>query len=150
MRENEMTPLMTIDAANDQRVRRPRNITSVAALQLLIAASFLSVPIAGAVYGDDVRTAAKTEAARRGFPLTAVTASDLRFGGSRTTTVLLVVAALALVPLSLLNLHGRRVGRMLSWIVLPVAFVGNLFLAGDRTTVRSGQDEDEEVEWLDI
>ena len=63
---------------------------------------------------------------------------DLRLGGSRSTTVLLVVAALALVPLSLLNLHGRRVGRMLSWIVVPVAFVGNLFLAADRATVRSG------------
>lgn len=112
-------------AVPGQKKRRPRSVVVAAMLQLLVALAFVSVPILGAVYGADVQAAAEAEVVRQGHAADALAKINVRFDESGVATVIPVAIALSLATVALLNLAGKRVGWILSWIFQPLVLVGN-------------------------
>ncbi|MFB4285534.1 hypothetical protein ACBJ59_60480 [Nonomuraea sp. MTCD27] len=110
---------------------RPRLITLAGILQLLFAAAFLIAPLAGLSYGGDVQAAAEAELTRQGLSPTILAENNVHFdeGGYALVlpvTTAVIVALLAL--LALLNLAGRRAGRILTLIVQPIFLLLDVYI----------------------
>jgi hypothetical protein len=119
------------------KVSRPSSVTLAAALQLLIAVAFLSIPLIGAVYGADVQAAAEAAIIRQGLPATVLADNGVRLDEGGAAIVLPVAIALCVAALAVLNLAGKRVGRILTWIVQPLVLLGNLaIMASQQSAVR--------------
>lgn len=110
------------------RAGRPRSVTLMVTLQLLIAVAFLSIPLVGYLYGTEVQAAAEAEVARQGLPATILAEHGIRLDESGAATVLPIAAALAIAAMGLINLTGHRVGRILSWVGQPLVLVGNVLI----------------------
>lgn len=120
-----------------QNKRRPRSVTVAGALQLLVAAAFLMVPAVGFVYGGDVQAAAEAEMVRQGLPADVLDRNDVRFDEHGIAVAAPVVIAVGLAVLALLNLAGKRVGRILSLSFQPVLLVvDGLIIASQLFAVR--------------
>lgn len=119
-------------------MRRPLVVTLAVVLQLLLAATFL-VSVATAVgYGPAAQRAAEAELSRQGIPPTVLGAENLRFDEGLAGTVPAVIIALLLIMLAILNLRGRRIGRLLSWILQPLLVVAGAILVSGQVFLEAG------------
>ncbi|MFD1048137.1 hypothetical protein ACFQ1S_22645, partial [Kibdelosporangium lantanae] len=94
-----------------------------AGLQLLAALPFLLSIIVVWRYGADAQAAAETELSRQGVPTSVLADHGISFGSNTAEIPVPAGIILVLVALALLNLAGRRAGRIGSWVVHPVLFV---------------------------
>lgn len=117
---------------------RPGAVTAAAALQLLLAATFLAGFVAVLVSGAHAQAAAEAELTRQGLPPGLLAAHGVRFDDSGVVQrALALVIALALTALALLNLAGNRLGRLLSWVGHPVLVVaGSVIIPAQVFTTR--------------
>lgn len=110
----------------------------VAALQLLIALAFLSIPLVRSRYGSRAQAAVEAELSRQGVRTTVMAENGMRLdaGGHETWAPVGIAVSLA-VP-ALLGLAGNGWGETLSWIVQPlVVLVNCAILYSNLTAVPS-------------
>ncbi|MFD3440424.1 hypothetical protein ACFWU3_23275 [Streptomyces sp. NPDC058685] len=114
-------------------------MTSIAAaLHLLIATAFVSIPMVRARYGARAQAAAEAELDRQGVPATVLAENKLRFDAGGHETAVPLGVALTLAALAVLNLTGNALGATLSWILQPIVLLGNvLILHSQLTAVRT-------------
>ncbi|MCE7004572.1 hypothetical protein LWC34_17310 [Kibdelosporangium philippinense] len=113
-------------------------MTSLAGvLQLLLAATFVIVPVIAYRHGTQAQQAAEADVARQGFPIEVLTRHRIRFAESAMETLFPFGIALFLAVLALLNLTGTETGRVLSLVAQPIMFIGGGFItAGQMFPVR--------------
>ncbi|MFI9581940.1 hypothetical protein ACIHCQ_08860 [Streptomyces sp. NPDC052236] len=99
-----------------------------AALQLLIALAFLSIPMVRSRYGAQAQVAAEAELDRQGVPSTVLAENKIRFDAGGHETLVPASVALIMVAVAVLNLPGSSWGELLSWIVQPLILCGNLLI----------------------
>jgi len=102
---------------------RPIGVTTAAVLQLLLAVTFLIMPIVVIRHGAKAQAAAEADVARQGFPPDVLVRNHVQFGEQAVGLLLPVAIALCLVGLAVLNLHGNEIGRIGSWIFQPILLV---------------------------
>jgi hypothetical protein len=107
---------------------RPGSVTFAAVLQLLLAATFLIMPILVYRYGAEAQAAAEAEVVKQGFPADVLARNNVHFDEGAVGLVLPIVIAICLVVLAVLNLAGNGVGRILSLILQPILLVGGGFI----------------------
>lgn len=109
-----------------------KKVIAAAVLQLLTVVPFLIGVYVVLADGSDAERAAEAEVVRQGFPAGILAENGISFAGSEGLAVVLVVI---LVALALLNLAGRRIGSILSWIFQPVLLVmGVVIIPGQLFT----------------
>ncbi|MEU6214293.1 hypothetical protein ACIPRL_20410 [Streptomyces sp. NPDC090085] len=129
---------------------------AVAALQLLIAAAFLSIPLVRARYGGRAQAAVEAELGRQGVRTTVMAENGMRLdaGGHETWAPVGIATALA-VP-AVLALTGNASAGTLTWIVQPLVLLVNcVILYSNLTAVPSvtaafARSEDAELRRIDV
>lgn len=113
---------------------RPAAVTLAALLHFAIALAFASIPVIGLIYGVDVQAAAEAEVARQGQDPNLLVTNGLRFDerGVAIGAPFAIAAAVAL--LGVLALAGNRIGRVLSFIALPLVLAGNALIMASNAT----------------
>lgn len=113
---------------------RPAAVTIAAVLHFAIAIAFASIPLIGLVYGADVQAAAEAEAARQGQDPDLLAANGIVFDehGVAIWAPFAIAAAIAL--LGAMILAGKRIGRVLSFIALPLVLAGNALIMASNAT----------------
>ncbi|GAA2144923.1 hypothetical protein [Glycomyces algeriensis] len=113
---------------------RPTAVTIAALLHFAIALAFASIPVIGLLYGADVQAAAEAETARQGQDPALLAANGLAFDehGVAIWAPFAIAAAIALVGVILLA--GKRIGRLVSFIVLPLVLAGNALIMASNAT----------------
>lgn len=113
---------------------RPSAVTIAAVLHFAIALAFASIPIIGLVCGADVQAAAEAEVARQGQDPELLAANGLAFDehGVAIWAPFAIAAAIALLGATLLA--GRRAGRVLTFIALPLVLAGNAVIMASNAT----------------
>ncbi|MFI6908094.1 hypothetical protein ACIBKY_43005 [Nonomuraea sp. NPDC050394] len=107
---------------------------AAAVIQLLTVVPFLLGIYSVTFYGAAAQQAAETEMARQNQPLELLTRNGISFAGSEGLAIVIIVI---LVALAVLNLTGRRIGRILSWIFQPILLVlGVVIIPGQVFTAR--------------
>ncbi|MFI6297776.1 hypothetical protein ACIBEJ_39720 [Nonomuraea sp. NPDC050790] len=96
-----------------------------AVIQLLTAVPFLLGIYTVTRYGAAAQRAAEAEMGRQGKSVELLSGNGISFAGSEGLAVVIVVI---LAALALLNLAGRRIGRILSWIFQPILLVLGLVI----------------------
>jgi hypothetical protein len=86
----------------------PGSVTLAAALQLLLAATFLIMPTLAYLYGAHAQAAA--EVVRQGFPAVVLARNNVHFGEGAVGLVLAIAIAGGLLALALLNGPGSLPG----------------------------------------
>lgn len=131
-----ISPPLPNEAPTRER-RRPRSVVLAATLQLLAVVPFLIGSTVVLVYGADAQVAAEREVARQGLPAAILANHGVSFGSNTAEIPFPIAIALILTTLALLNMAGKRAGRILSWIFHPILFVagciiipGQVFTAG--------------------
>jgi hypothetical protein len=116
------------------RNSRPASVTLAAVLHFAIALAFASIPVIGLIYGADVQVAAEAEVVRQGQNPDLLAANGLRFNerGVAIWAPFGIAAAIAL--LGALALAGKRTGRVLSFIALPLVLAGNALIMASNAT----------------
>ncbi|MFI6577128.1 hypothetical protein ACIBFB_15120 [Nocardiopsis sp. NPDC050513] len=104
---------------------RPRVVTAAAVLHWAIALAFLSIPLIGLVYGADVQAAAEAETARQGQDPGVLAEHGLAFDETGAALWAPVSIAALVAAVGATVLAGKRFGRVLSWIFLPLVLIGN-------------------------
>ncbi|MFF5780622.1 hypothetical protein ACFY7Y_27275 [Streptomyces virginiae] len=111
---------------------------AVAALQLLIAVAFLSIPVVRSRYGARAQAAVEAELGRQGVRATVMAENGMRLdaGGHETWAPVGIAVSLA-VP-AVLGLAGNAWGETLSWVVQPLVLLVNcVILYSNLTAVPS-------------
>jgi hypothetical protein len=109
-------------------------VTLAALLQLLIAVTFLIMPVLVLRHGTYAQAAAEAEVVSQGFPADVLARNKIHFDEGTAGLVLPIVIALTLGTLAVLNLAGSEVGRNLSLIFQPVLLVGGGFITFRQVT----------------
>ena len=109
-------------------------ITFAAALQLLIALAFLSIPLVRHRYGGRAKAAAEGELQRQGVPVTVLAENKLSFDASGHETIVPATVALVMTALAVLNLAGNHWGQVLTWVFQPIVLVGNFLILYSQLT----------------
>jgi hypothetical protein len=107
---------------------RPGSVTLAAVLQLLLAASFLIMPILVYLYGAKAQAAAEAEVVKQGFPADVLARNNVHFNEGALGFVLPLVIATFLAALAVLSLAGNGAGRILSLIFQPIFLIGAGFV----------------------
>jgi hypothetical protein len=102
----------------------PGSVMLAAALQVLLAATFLIMPYLVHRYGAKAQAAAEAEVVKQGSPADVLTRNNVHFDEGVVGLVLPIAIALSLGAHAALNLAGNEVGRILSWILHPILLVG--------------------------
>jgi hypothetical protein len=102
----------------------PVAVTLAAILQILLAATFLIMPLLVLRHGSHAQAAAEAEVARQGFPAEVLAKNGVHFDEGTAGLVLPVAIALGLGALAALNVVGNEIGRILTWILQPMLLVG--------------------------
>jgi hypothetical protein len=119
---------------------RPASLTIAAVLHFAIALAFASIPIIGLLYGADVQAAAEAEVVRQGQDPNLLAANGLAFDEHGVAIWAPFAIAAAIAALGLIVLAGKRIGRVLSFIALPLVLAGNaLILASNATATAKVQ-----------
>lgn len=116
------------------RRNRPAAVTIAAILHFALALAFASIPLIGLVFGADVQAAAETEVARQGQDPDLLAANGLVFDehGVAIWTPFAIAGLIAL--LGAILLAGKRIGRVLAFIVLPLVLAGNALIMASNAT----------------
>jgi hypothetical protein len=118
-------------------MEQPLVVVVASALQLIIAATFVVIPVVGYLFGARAQRAAEAEVEAQGYPPGLLAERGVKFNEGPVDILLPVAIALSLIALASLNLAGRGVGRTLSLVVQPILLVaGGLVTAGQVFTVR--------------
>lgn len=113
-------------------------ITFAAVVQLLIALAFVSIPVVRHRYGGGAGAHAEAELERQGIPVRVLKENKINFDASGHETWAPGSIALVMAALAVLNLSGSHWGEVLSWVFLPLVFLGNLaILYSQLTAVKS-------------
>ncbi|MFJ9937648.1 hypothetical protein ACIRSJ_31520 [Streptomyces virginiae] len=131
-------------------------MNAVAALQLLIALAFLSIPLVRSRYGGRAQAAVEAELGRQGVRTTVMAENGMRLdaGGHETWAPVGIATALA-VP-AVLALAGNSAADMLTWIIQPlVVLVNCVILYSNLTAVPSvtaafATSDDAELRRIDV
>lgn len=99
---------------------RPRRITHSATLQLVVAALYLLVPAVGLLYGSDVQAAAEAAFADQGVSAKILADNGISFAETGGAIAIPVIVTAVLVTAAALLRAGKRAGRVLALIFLPV------------------------------
>lgn len=111
-----------------------------AAMQLLIALAFLSIPVVRHRYGPTANAAAEAELARQGVPRTVLNENKLTIDASGHETAAPATVAAVMVLLAGLSLAGSSWGQVLTWVVQPLVLAGNgLIVYSQLTAAKSVQ-----------
>lgn len=104
----------------------------MATLQLLTAVTFLISTIFVFTSGAAAQAAAEAEVAREGLPASYLADNSIRFDDPGAAARALPIAiVVVLVALAVLNLAGKRIGRILSFVFQPIlAVAGALVIYG--------------------
>lgn len=113
---------------------RPAAVTIAALFHFAIALAFASIPVIGLLYGADVQTAAEAEVARQGQDPDLLAANGLAFDehGVAVWAPFAIAAVVALLGAVLRA--GKRIGRVLSFIALPLVLAGNALIMASNAT----------------
>ena len=113
----------------------PLVITSV--LQLLLAATFLVIPVVAYRHGGSAQRAAEAQLESQGFTAEVLSRHHIRFAESHTEMLFPFAIALCMAVLASLNLFGIESGRVLSLIVQPLLLiVGGFITTGQMFPVQ--------------
>ncbi|PZG14006.1 hypothetical protein [Nonomuraea aridisoli] len=96
----------------------------IAAQQLLLATTFLVLPITVWFTGAAAQRAAEAEVARQGHAPAVLDRHGIRFAERAWECGLALANGAVLAALGVLNLTGNETGRALTWIVQPLVLVG--------------------------
>ncbi|OLF18374.1 hypothetical protein [Actinophytocola xanthii] len=115
----------------------PIPVVLAATLQLLLAATFVVLPVTVLRRGPAAQRAAEAEVRRQGAPPEALTRCGIGFIEKAWEFVLALGIAALLATLAGLNLAGSGAGRLLSWVVEPLVLVAvGLVCAGQVFAAR--------------
>ncbi|MGV9777053.1 hypothetical protein [Streptosporangium sp. NPDC003464] len=112
-------------------------IAFAAALQLLIAPAFLSIPLVRHRYGSDAKANAEAELTRQGVHIAVLEQNKLSFDASGHETAVPITVALVMSAPAVLNLSGSDRGQTLSWVFQPIVLVGNFLIIYSNLTAAS-------------
>ncbi|MFI9204113.1 hypothetical protein [Streptomyces sp. NPDC053048] len=101
----------------------PLSVATAIALQLLLAATFLVIPVTVWFTGGAAQRAAEAETARQGYPAEVLARHGIRFKERAWEFSLALSIAAILLTLAGLNLTASTTGRTLSWIVEPIVLL---------------------------
>lgn len=101
----------------------PSPILIAAVLQLLLATTFVALPVAVACRGAAAQQAAEAEVARQHGPTGTLAAHRIGFAEKPWEFCLAIGIAATLTTLAVLNLAGDETGRVLSWAIEPLILV---------------------------
>ncbi|MEV0611850.1 hypothetical protein AB0I81_00910 [Nonomuraea sp. NPDC050404] len=96
-----------------------------AALQFLLALTYLLVPLAGHRYGAAAQRAAEAEIRRQGHETATLAKHGLNFTASTGSVLVSVAIALILATLAVLNLGNQS---LLTWVLQPVLLIAGGFI----------------------
>ncbi|MEW2353595.1 hypothetical protein [Spirillospora sp. NPDC029432] len=108
--------------------------TIAAAMQLLIAVAFVTIPLVRHRYGPAAQAAAERELARQGVPARVLAENGLRFDAGGHETAAPAAVALIMTVLAALNLAGNHWGEVLSWVFMPLVLAGNCVILYSQLT----------------
>jgi len=116
----------------------PLAVTVAALLQVLLAVTFVVIPVVGARHGPAAQRAAENDVTRQGSPAAVLTERGVDFGASRGSIVAAVAIGVCFAVLATLNLAGSDAGRILTWILQPILFLGGglIIMPGEVFTTR--------------
>lgn len=107
-------------------------------LQLLLAATFVIIPVIAYRHGINAQRAAEAEVAGQGFPARVLAQHHLKFEEGAIATLFPFGIALGFAALASLNQAGNEVGRILSLACQSIFLVGGGFVTfGQVFPVRS-------------
>ncbi|THV41465.1 hypothetical protein [Glycomyces buryatensis] len=128
---------------------RPRSVTIAAVLQFAVALAFAGIPLIGLLYGADVQAAAEAEVIRQGASPGALADVGLSFDEHGIAIWAPFGIAAFVAVTGALTLARCRIGRILSWIVLPLVLIGNVLImasnAAAAETVQAVFDSSEDA-----
>ncbi|MFJ6757387.1 hypothetical protein ACIQNK_20470 [Streptomyces sp. NPDC091273] len=131
-------------------------MNAVAALQILIALAFLSIPLVRSRYGARAQAAVEAELGRQGVRTTVMAENGMRLDAGGHETWAPVGIALALAVPAVLSLAGNSWGETLSWVVQPLVLLVNcVILYSNLTAVPSvtaafAKSGDAELQRIDV
>ncbi|WP_280220257.1 hypothetical protein [Nocardia neocaledoniensis] len=108
--------------------------TLVAAIEIAIAAAFLSMPVVRHRYGAAAMTSAQTELARQGVRTTALHEHGMRFDASGHESAAPLGVAAIMLGAAALNLAGLDLARPVNWVVLGLVLLGNCVIVYSNLT----------------
>jgi hypothetical protein len=115
--------------------RRPRVVSWAAALQVLVALAWLSIPVVGLVYGSDVQAAGDAELVRQGLPADTLTRNGIPLGEAGGAIMIPAAIAAVLTVLAVLVFKGSRIGRIASFVVMPLVLLANAAVLASNASV---------------
>lgn len=116
------------------RTPRPAAVKLAAAAHFAVALAFASIPLVGLAFGADVQAAAEAEVVRQGQDPALLAANSLAFDEHGVAIWAPFAIAGLLAVLGFTALAGSRVGRVFSWIFLPLMLVGNALIMVSNVT----------------
>ncbi|MEV4219139.1 hypothetical protein [Nonomuraea sp. NPDC049725] len=108
----------------------PVSVALAATLQLLLAATFVVIPVAVWRTGGRAQRAAEAEVARQGHAPDVLARHGIRFEERAPELALALGIAVVVTALAGLNLAGT--GRVLSWVLEPVIFLAVGFVTASQ------------------
>ncbi|QES55213.1 hypothetical protein DEJ51_14285 [Streptomyces venezuelae] len=129
---------------------------AVAALQLLIAVAFLSIPVVRSRYGARAQASVEAELGRQGVRSTVMAENGMRLDAGGHETWAPVGIAAALVLPALLSIAGSSWSGTVSWVVQPLVILVNcVILYSNLTAVPSvtaafARSGDAELQRIDV
>ncbi|MER6449825.1 hypothetical protein [Streptomyces venezuelae] len=129
---------------------------AVAALQLLIAVAFLSIPVVRSRYGARAQASVEAELGRQGVRSTVMAENGMRLDAGGHETWAPVGIAAALVLPALLSIAGSPWSGTVSWVVQPLVILVNcVILYSNLTAVPSvtaafARSGDAELQRIDV
>jgi hypothetical protein len=108
--------------------------TLAAALQILIALAFVTIPLVRHRYGPAAKASAEAELSRQGVPPTVLAENGLRFDAGGHETIVPATVAAVLLALAALNLTDGPGAQLLTWIFQSVILVGNALILHSQLT----------------
>ena len=113
---------------------------TIAALQVLVAAAFLSIPMVRTRYGSTAMAGAHEELRRQSVRTTVLEENGMRFDGGGHETAAPAAVAAVMLTLAGLHLAGNTWADPLTWVFQSLVLLGNgLILYSQMTAVRSVQ-----------
>jgi hypothetical protein len=95
-------------------------VVVAAALQLLLAASFIVIAVIARRYGARAQGAAEAETARQGHPASVLAAHRVRFAETTAEMLFPLAIGVVIALVAGINLAGIDAGRIVSWVLAPV------------------------------
>lgn len=108
--------------------------TLAAAMQVLIAAAFVSIPIVRHRYGPVAKAAAVAELNRQNVRPQVLEENRLRFDAGGHETAAPATVAAVMVALAVLNLAGAEQAKLLTWIFCSLVLVMNAVIVYSNLT----------------